>query len=125
MAVSTSSRTMAGRISLSMCFSYFFRHCERREAMKQSSLSAAARILDCFASLAMTGLSQVQGNDDEVDRLDADEGNDDTAEAVDQQVAPEQCAGPDRAIGDALQRQRDQCDDNKCVEDDRRQDGAL
>ncbi len=46
--------------------------------------------LDCFVAslLAMTGLGQVQGGDDEVDGLDADKGNDDAADAVDHQVAP-------------------------------------
>ena len=68
---------------------------------------------------------EVQGGDHEVDGLDADERNDDAAEAVDQQVAPQQRAGADRPIGDALQRQRDQRDDDQRVEDDRRQDRAL
>ena len=39
---------------------------------------------DCFSS------GEVQGGDDEVDRLDADERNDDAADAVDQQVAAQQ-----------------------------------
>src|SRR3954451_18048827 len=111
MAVSTSSRTMAGRISLSMCFSYFFRHCQRREGI-QNLFAQAVWIASSLAP-RNDGLSEVQGNDHEIDRLDADEGNNNAAEAVDQQIAPEQCAGPDRAIGDAPQRQRDQCDDNK------------
>src|SRR4051794_30696479 len=106
---------MAGRISLSMCFSYFFRHCEG-QATKQSRLSTVAASPDCFASLAMTGSGQVQSDNHEVDRLDTDEGNDDAAEPVDQKVAAEQCAGADRAVGDALQRQRDQPDDDKRVE---------
>ena len=67
----------------------------------------------------------MQGRDDEVDGLDADEGDDDAAEAVDQQVAAQQRPGADRAVGDALQCQRDQRDDDQRVEDDRRQDGAL
>ena len=70
--------------------------------------------MDCFASLAMTvGLGQMQGRDHEVDGLDADKGNDDAAEAVDQQVAAQQRAGADGAIGDAFQRQRDQRDDDQ------------
>ena len=46
--------------------------------------------LDCSVAslLAMTGLGQAQGGDDEVDGLDADKGNDDAADAVDHQVAP-------------------------------------
>ncbi|GCC46831.1 hypothetical protein chiPu_0030700, partial [Chiloscyllium punctatum] len=85
--------------------------------------------MDCFVAslLAMTAtlLSQAQGGDDEVDRLDADERNDDATQAIDHQVAAEQRAGADRAILDALQRQRDQRDDDQRVEDDRRQDRAL
>ena len=45
---------------------------------------------DCLSS------GEVQGRDDEVDGLDADERDDDAAEAVDQQVAPQQRAGADR-----------------------------
>ena len=45
--------------------------------------------------------------------LDADKGNDDAAEAVDQQVTAQQRAGADGAIGDAFQRQRDQRDDEQ------------
>src|SRR5262249_32109312 len=68
---------------------------------------------------------KVQGRDREVDGLDADERNDDAAYAVDQQVTAQQRPGADRAVGDALQRQRDQRDDDQRVEDDGRQDGAL
>ena len=42
----------------------------------------------------MTGLSQVQGRDHEVDGLDADERNDDAADAIDHQVTAQQRAGP-------------------------------
>ncbi len=52
-------------------------------------------------------------------------GSDEAAEPVDEQVAPQQRGGADRAIGDALQRQRDQRDDDERVEDHRRQDRRL
>ena len=68
---------------------------------------------------------EAQGGDDEVDRLDADERHDDAAEAVDQEVAPQQRRRADRPVAHAPQRQRDQGDDDQRVEDDRRQDGAL
>ncbi len=42
----------------------------------------------------------MKSGDDEVDDLYADEGNDDAAEPVDQQVAPQQRPGADRPIGD-------------------------
>ena len=67
----------------------------------------------------------MQGVDREVDGLDADKRNDDAADAVDQQVAAQQRASPDRTVGDALQRQRDEGDDDERVEDDRRQNRAL
>ena len=74
--------------------------------------------LDGFVAslLATTALCQVQGGHQEVDRLDADEGDDDTAEPVDQEVAAEQRAGTDGAVGDALQRQRDQGDDDQRID---------
>ncbi len=74
---------MAGRISFNMVVSpNVFR--ERSEATH-----GTAKRLDCFVAslLAMTVLNQVQGGDDEVDGLDADEWNDDAADAVDHQVA--------------------------------------
>ena len=57
--------------------------------------------------------------------LDADEGHDDAAEPVDEQVAPQERGGTDRAIADSLQRQRDQRDDDQRIEDDGGQDRAL
>src|ERR1700674_41157 len=99
---------MAGRISFNMVclLSSLSRYCEERsdEAIQSSFVA-----MDCFAALAMTvlsQLSQMQGGDHEVDGLDADKRNDDAAEAVDQQVAAQQRAGPDRAIRHALQRQQ-------------------
>jgi len=52
--------------------------------------------------------------------LDAGERHDDAAEAIDQQVAAEQCGGSGRPVADTAQGERDQR-----IEDDGRQDGAL
>src|ERR1700755_3442969 len=73
----------------------------------------------------MFSSDEVQGGDDEVDRLDADERDDDAADAVDEKVTAQQRAGADGAVGDAFQRQRDQRDNDERVEDDRRQNRAL
>ena len=75
--------------------------------------------------MAVLLLGKVQGGDQKVDGLDADKGNDDAAKPVDQQIAPEQRTRADRTVGDALQRQRDERDDDQRIEDDGRQDGAL
>jgi hypothetical protein len=45
---------------------------------------------------------------DEVDQLDADEGQDHAAEPVDEQVASQECGGADRAVLDAAERERDE-----------------
>src|SRR5262249_39760771 len=68
---------------------------------------------------------EVQGADHEIDRLDADERNDDAADAVKQQVAPQQRAGADRTITHAFERQRNQRDDDQRVEDDGGENRAL
>src|SRR5580704_8525895 len=137
---------MAGRISFNMtCLQYFFRYCERSEAIPGSSFRDGALAPDpesrdsgfdashrpgmtacgLLRSSQMTVLDQMQGGDDHIDRLDADERNDDAPDAVDHQVAAQQRAGADGAIGHALQSQRNQRDDDQRVEDDRRQDRAL
>ena len=51
----------------------------------------------------MASLGKPERGDDEIDELDADERHDDAAEAVDEQVAPQQRRGADRPIGHALQ----------------------
>src|ERR1700750_337958 len=76
-------------------------------------------------NIRLSCLGEVQGRDQKVDGLDADEWNKDAAKPVDQQVAAEQRAGADRPVSDALQRQRDQRNDDQRIEDDRRQDRAL
>ena len=63
--------------------------------------------------------------DEQVDQLDPDERQDHAAEPVDEQVAPQQRRGADRAVLDALERERDERGDDQRVEDDRRDDRAL
>src|ERR1700746_863252 len=77
----------------------------------------------CFMVAASSG--QTDGCDEQVDQLDADEGHDDAADAVEQQVAPKDRRRADWAIRDAAQRQRYQRDDDQRIEDDCRQDGTL
>src|SRR5579859_6039468 len=62
---------------------------------------------------------------DQVDQFDADEGNDHSPQAIDQQIAPQQRACTDGVIGDAAKRQRYQQGDDDGVEDHRRKNGAL
>ncbi len=57
--------------------------------------------------------------DDQVDQLDADEGGDQAAEAVEQHVAAQQRGGADRPVADAAQGERDQQRDDQGVEDHR------
>ncbi|MNX89401.1 hypothetical protein D3C86_1214150 [compost metagenome] len=61
---------------------------------------------------------ETERRNSEVNGLDADEGNDDAAEAIDDQIARQQRAGANRTIFNALQRQGDQRDDDERVEDD-------
>jgi len=66
----------------------------------------------------------MQGINGQVDGLDADEGNDDAAQTVDEEVAPQQRGRAHRPVGHALERQRDERDDDERIEDHRGQDGA-
>src|SRR4029078_9205378 len=66
-----------------------------------------------------------EGGDDEVDRFDADEGQDQTAQAIDEEIATEQGRRAHRRVSHALQRQGDQSDDDEGVEDDRGEDRRL
>jgi hypothetical protein len=63
--------------------------------------------------------------DDDINGLDADEGDNHAAEAVDQQVALEHGERADRLVGHAFERQRNQRDDDERVEDDGAEDRAL
>ena len=56
--------------------------------------------------------------DDEIDKFDADEGNDEAAETVDKQVALQNGQRTHWSVRDAAERQRDQGDDNQRVKDD-------
>src|SRR4051812_7896571 len=96
MMVSATTKTIAGRISFDISF------------LLRPSTS-----------------SQVQGGDQKVDRLDADERNDDATQPIDQEIAPKQRTGTDRAITHAFERQRDERNDDERVEDDGGEDGAL
>src|SRR6478752_7956024 len=95
-------------------------------AARATTKTIAGRISFNMTYPPQAGASgQVQGSDNEVDRLDADERNDDAADAVDQQVASQQRTRADRPITDALERQRDERDDDQRVEDDGGEDRAL
>ena len=69
-------------------------------------------------------LGQVKCGDDQVDQLDSDKRNDETAEAVDEQVALQDGERAHRFVSDAAQRQRNQRDDDERVENDGAQDRA-
>src|SRR5579875_2920936 len=60
---------------------------------------------------------QVQHLQHQIDQFDADEGGNDAANAVDQQVTPQQQTRSNRAILDAAQSERYQGDDDEGVED--------
>src|SRR4029079_6593586 len=76
-------------------------------------------------NMRLSCLGEVQGRDQEVDGLDADEWNEDAAKPVDQEIAAEQRAGADRPISEGLKRHRDERNDDQRIEDDRREDRAL
>lgn len=65
-----------------------------------------------------------KGNE-QVDQLDADEGNHQAAEAVDKKVVAQQFRRLDRPIRHPSQRQRHQKNDDQGIEDDGREDGAA
>ncbi len=68
--------------------------------------------------------NEMQGIDDDVDKLDPRERRDEAAQAVDQEVAPEEGRRAQRAEAHPAERQGDEGDDDQGVEDDRAQDGA-
>ncbi|CAN3963334.1 2-oxoglutarate ferredoxin oxidoreductase subunit beta, partial [Dysosmobacter welbionis] len=68
--------------------------------------------------------SQHRG-DDQVNDLDAHEGGDDAAQAVDHHVPAQHLPGGHGAVLDALHGQGDQAGDDNGVEDQRGQDGAV
>src|ERR1700676_896304 len=77
-----------------------------------------------WLSMAVTS-DKTDRVDEQVDQLDAGERDDDAADDVDQQVATQYARRALRAIAHPLQRERNEGDDDQCVEDDRRQNGAL
>src|SRR6202163_977972 len=79
----------------------------------------------CVEAMVSVRPREVETDQDEVDRLDSDEGNDDPAEPVDEHVLAQHRVGAARTIGDAAQGERDQRDDDQRVEDDRGEDRAL
>ena len=52
-----------------------------------------------------------------IDELDSNEGSNDPAETINQQIAPKQRCRSHRPIPHASKGQRDQNDDNQCIED--------
>ena len=66
----------------------------------------------------------MERGDDEIDELDADKRHDDAADAVDEEIALENCERAHRFVGHAAQRQRNQRDDDERVENDGAEDGA-
>ncbi len=82
-------------------------------------------LIDVISARIAMLLGETQRFDDDVDRLDADERNDDAADAIDQQVAGQNRGRAERTIRHAAQRERNQRDDDQRVENDRRQNRAL
>src|SRR5580704_5584180 len=91
--------------------------------LNRTMRTSAGRI--CWSMVEPETLSEVKGGDDDVDRLDADEGQDEAAQAIDEKIAPEQGRRADRPVSDALQRQGNEGDDDQSVEDHRGQDRGL
>ena len=63
-------------------------------------------------------LNEVRPVNEKVDRLDANERNDDAADAVDEQVALQDFGRAERAEFHAAQRQRNERDDDERIEND-------
>src|SRR4029077_4493933 len=91
-----------------------------RRVMRSATPSSLAEDLSM-----MSPLHQVQRVDDAVAELDAGEWDHDSADAVDQEVAAQQSGRADGAIFHSPQCQWNQGDDDKRVEDDRREHRAL
>src|SRR5262249_35123278 len=63
-------------------------------------------------------LGQVKRSDNQIDQFDSDKWNDETAEAIDQQVALQNGERAHWLVSNAAQRQRDQRDDDQRVKND-------
>ena len=70
-----------------------------------------------------SGSGQMHGDQQQVNRLDADERNNQASQAVNQQIAAQQHSRAHGTVLDALERQRDQEHDDQRVENHRRQNG--
>src|SRR5580698_7041570 len=84
-------------------------------------------IRSCLGQLRgfIVSLNQMEGVDDQVDDLDADERRDDAAEAVDQEIAAEQRGRSNGAEAHTTKCQWHQRDDDERVEDDGTEDRAV
>ncbi len=67
----------------------------------------------------------MKGGDEQVDGLDAKEGDEDASDAVDEQISLEDFRCTQRAEFYSTQGERNQQDDNNRVKDDCAKDGAL
>ena len=63
--------------------------------------------------------------DSHINQFDSDEGSNQTAHSVNQDVAKQQSAGSNGLVRHAPQGQRNQDGDNDCIENNRRQDGTF
>src|SRR6266478_9264572 len=90
-------------------------------------VSATMNTIAGRSSFSMTSVSsgEVEGADNQVDGLDADERNDDSADAVDEQIASHERGGTDRTIAHPFERQRNKRDNDQRVEDDGGENRAL
>src|SRR5579863_5174357 len=71
----------------------------------------------------VTSSNQMRQHQTPVNELDSRERNENTSQAVDQQVTPQEHGSPQGAVLHPLQCQRDQEHDDQRVEDDGRQNG--
>src|ERR1035437_253632 len=70
-------------------------------------------------------LNEFERGDEDINGLDAGERNDDAAQAVDEQIALQNGKRANRFELHAAQRERNQCDDDEGVENDRAQNRAV
>ena len=71
-----------------------------------------------FSEEVFHDLNKFEGRNNDIDQFDADKWNDDAAQAVDEEVAPQHGHCSDRLELNATQRQRNQGDDNQRIEND-------
>src|SRR5208282_2572739 len=95
-----------------------------RRGRSGPSTGRATRWRDEVPSAWLFSLNEAKGMEangaqDHIDCLDADEWNDGAAHTVDDEIAAQQFERTLRPILDAAQSERDECDDDERVEDDR------